>query len=242
MDDVCEFPKYKKEPEASEIIYKENQLIQRANNIIVSSNWLKHVITKRYEINKNIHLINNAIDQNFLNKKTLHKEISYPSQKKYTDIMYIGTISEWLNFELIEKALDKYSELRLILIGPISSSIPKSNQIIHLGSKEHGELPLFMGKADALIMPFIVNDLILSVNPVKLYEYIFAGKPVITCNYKEINQFEKFVYAYNNDDEFLQFINELMIGNLQVKSKEKRINFLNSNSWKQRSLEISKII
>ncbi|WP_299159457.1 glycosyltransferase [uncultured Tenacibaculum sp.] len=242
MDDVCEFPKYKKEPEASKIINKEKKFVERANNIIVSSNWLKQVIYKRYGIKKNIHLINNAIDQNFLHKNLLNKEISYPLKKAYVDIMYIGTISEWLNFEIIQKALDDFSELRLILIGPLGSEIPTHNRIIHLGAKAHVELPLFMAKADALIMPFIVNDLILSVNPVKLYEYIFAGKPVITCNYKEIEQFNEFVYAYNDDEDFLQLINNLMLGNLSVKSKEERTNFLKINSWKERSLDISKII
>lgn len=242
MDDICEFPQYKKEPYASKIIYCEGLLVDRANSIIVSSNWLKHVIIKRYKTEKDIHIINNALDQNFLCNPVSTKKISYPPKQYYTDIMYIGTISEWFNFNLIQKGLSKYSDLRLILVGPSSFPIPKNNRIIHLGSKEHSELPSYMAQADALIMPFIVNDLILSVNPVKLYEYIYSGKPIITCNYKEIEQFKEFVFPYDNDEDFIIIINKLILKQLNIKSEEERIKFLYGNTWKERSLEIIKII
>lgn len=49
---------------------------------------------------------------------------------------------------------------------------------------------------DCLIMPFILNDIISDVDPVKLYEYISMGKNIISVKYREVKRFEKFVYFY----------------------------------------------
>lgn len=242
MDDVCEFPHNKKDQNIAAITEKERRLVERANNVIVSSNWLKTVISNRYALESNITVVNNALDHNFLNKNIFKKEINYPKKNNHTDIMYIGTISEWFNFDLITNILKKTSNLRLILIGPLAVDIPKHNRIIHLGSKNHSDLPLYMSKTDALVMPFVINDLVLSVNPVKLYEYIFSGKPVISCNYEEINQFNEFVYTYDDENDFFKLINDLTLGKLLVNSKKEREDFLYKNTWAERSSEISKII
>lgn len=242
MDDVCEFPHNKKDQNILATIKKERQLVERANNVFVSSNWLKKVILNRYDLKTNITVVNNALDHNFLNKKTFKKEIYYPKKNNHRDIMYIGTISEWFNFDLIVYVLKKISNLRLILIGPLAVDIPKHDRIIHLGSKNHSDLPLYMNKTDALVMPFVINDLVLSVNPVKLYEYIYSGKPIISCNYEEINQFNEFVYTYDNENDFLKLMDNLILGKLKVRSKKEREDFLCKNTWAKRSLDISKII
>ena len=47
------------------------------------------------------------------------------------------------------------------------------------------------------MMPFILNELIESVDPVKLYEYINFEKNIICIKYDEILRFKDFVYFYN---------------------------------------------
>jgi teichuronic acid biosynthesis glycosyltransferase TuaH len=196
----------------------------------------------RYKLNKNIDVINNAISNSFFNIEYCQEEIVYPQKNEFIDLLYIGTISQWFNFELMLKSLNQFKNIRLILIGPTDVTIPESESIIYIGSKKHSELHKYMENADALIMPFIVNDLIKSVNPVKLYEYIYSGKPVITCSYSEIDQFDQFVFRYETDEQFFNLIQKLINKELMVRSEVDRLNFLQINTWQKRTDEILKIL
>ena len=57
-------------------------------------------------------------------------------------------------------------------------------------------------------MPFKLNDIIRDVDPVKLYEYISMGKPVISVYYKEVNQFRDFVFS-TFPDELIRILDAL---------------------------------
>ena len=88
-----------------------------------------------------------------------------------------------------------------------------------------------MRYAKALIMPFKVNELIKSVNPVKIYEYIWMGLPVIAPYYGETEKFSDYIYLYNNPDDFIK-----------KKTKEENRLFAESKQWKNRCQEILKIL
>jgi glycosyltransferase involved in cell wall biosynthesis len=238
MDDLCEFPGIKGSALEVRLRESEKMLCDRADCIFASSAFLKNILQTRYPSIKEIRVINNALDKSFLEKQSIETVTDYPEKSGFTDLLYIGTISEWFDFKLLSDALETFPSLRIILIGPAKTALPAHERMIHLGSRPHASLPAYMQQADALIMPFVINDLILAVNPVKLYEYIISGKAVITCNYEEIRPFGKYVYAYNSKDEFLALINTLIKAELTVESEDSRRAFLNRNTWQGRLNEI----
>ena len=99
-----------------------------------------------------------------------------------------------------------------------------------------------MEHSDALIMPFVLNELILSVNPVKLYEYIYSSKPCLAPRYGESEAFGDYVYLYESKEECCRTINELINGKGAKHSKDENITFALSNTWKERVEQIEKII
>ena len=84
-------------------------------------------------------------------------------------------------------------------------------------------------------MPFKLNELITSVDPVKLNEYINYNKPIISIYYDEIKRFSPFVSFYENKED-LNSLLESMIKNKFPKkySDKQRIEFLESNTWDER--------
>ena len=96
---------------------------------------------------------------------------------------------------------------------------------------------------DCMIMPFILNEIVLAVDPVKLYEYIGLGKCIISVRYPEIERFEDFVYFYEDDSSLLNLVENLKLKGYPPKYNEKmQKDFLRENSWKQRIDEINKVI
>jgi sulfatase maturation enzyme AslB (radical SAM superfamily) len=87
-------------------------------------------------------------------------------------------------------------------------------------------------------MPFKINDLILSVDPVKLYEYVNFNKNIITVHYEEIERFHEFVHFYNDTEEYLSVIKELKGNNTLKYSNEQRQKFLVENTWNKRVEQI----
>lgn len=242
MDDYFTFPEQQIDQISLSIIKKnEPLLLQRANKVFCSSLNLKEkLITRNQTIDKDkIYVVNNGITI-----YSQEEEVSIPNEirevfKKYPlNLCYIGTISEWFDFQLLTNTIDKHENLALILFGPIDIQLPKHERIIHLGAVPHQYIYGIMREAGVMIMPFLLNDLIYSVNPVKLYEYIYCKKIIIARKYPEVLKFEDYVYLYDNDAEFAELITNYCKKELSLKKeKEEYINFGFDNTWSERVKE-----
>ena len=100
-----------------------------------------------------------------------------------------------------------------------------------------------MKLSDALIMPFKINELIRSVNPVKLYEYIYSNKPIIAPLYTESKPFNKYVYLYDSKKELFDLVNSVECGNLVTKcTNDENMAFVLKNTWDYRVSEIIELL
>ena len=101
-------------------------------------------------------------------------------------------MSHWFDFDTLLYCLENNSNIEFHIIGPLHVDVArfKHNRLFFHGVINHSELQAYVEKYDALIMPFIINDLILSVDPVKLYEYINFNKPIFSIYYDEIKDFQ----------------------------------------------------
>ena len=233
MDDVLEFkcsPAIRQQQEKLEAA-----LCRDADLVLASSDYLKKKLETRYGTT-NIKVVNNAISLNIEEIQPLPTAIDQLFQSSRKKMVYIGTISSWFNFDLLIKILNQNPNLELILFGPTEVTIPDHPQIKYAGVAEHKYVSSIMSKADALIMPFVVNELIKSVNPVKAYEYIYAHKPVLMPFYEEVDKFKEYIYLYHNEEEATQLLNRLANGELAPKaSLENSQQFALKNNWKNRA-------
>jgi teichuronic acid biosynthesis glycosyltransferase TuaH len=149
--------------------------------------------------------------------------------------VYIGTIASWMDWSLIMSSLEKDDSYVYHFVGPTEIPIPAHPRIIAYGPKPHHTVKKIMSEADILIMPFLVSELIESVNPVKLYEYIFSGKPCISVRYGESIVFEDYVYLYNGIDEYLNVLKLIDENDFKAKSSLPEAEaFCKANTWEAR--------
>ena len=231
MDDMIAFaPMHRKE----NILQFEKKLVERANTVIVSSDWLKSVLSKRNPgFASKLHIIKNGFDGNIVQEEQhLHNQL-------YT-FCYFGTISHWFNFDILVKSLADFPDIQYLLVGPVSpgTTIPKHDRIVHVPAVEHGELYEKTKHADAFIMPFKINDIVLAVDPVKLYEYINFNKNILCVEYPEVERFKPFVFFYNSYESFCNQIKKMKETTDTNYSNEDRLDFLRFNTWEQRAKEI----
>lgn len=232
MDDMLAFNKEKHY--VDRVSAQEKEAIKKSDIILATSNRLKEILARRYPERKHdIVLVRNGYDG----------EIAIPHlterKGRYT-FCYFGTISHWFNFDFILKSLNDFPDIEYMLVGPVEggTTIPSHDRIKHIPPVQHDQLEEVTMHADAFIMPFQINELILSVDPVKLYEYINFNKNILCVEYPEITRFSDFVFFYTDYDSFAKQIREMK--NLQTVKytiEERRL-FLARNNWQKRGDQI----
>lgn len=208
---------------------EERRLVERADIVFASSLKLKEKLLSLCP-DKNIVLIRNG----YSNISLLAPEIS--KEKDCYTLGYIGTISEWFDNHVVTESLKKYSGINYNMIGPVADHERiEDSRVNYSGVVEHGNLGNYVKELDCLIMPFIVNEIILYVDPVKLYEYIAWGKCIIASWYPEIDRFKDFVYFYHNEQEYMELIAELISKGFPAKfTQSMQEKFLKENTWDAR--------
>jgi len=250
MDDILEFPGVRSNPSRMENLRKrENSLVQRADVVLASSEHLREKLIQRYGEIKQITVVNNALDLGsaMSTDSPLEKNISEPVLSQFRKasraVTYIGTISEWMDWGIVLGSLEKFSEITYFFFGAVETAMPKHDRILSFGPVEHSLVFPIMGLSDALVMPFKVNELIRSVNPVKLYEYIYSGKPAIAPRYPETERFGGYVTLYANKDEYFAFLHKVIKKEIRSTADPgERRNFVSSNTWEKRGETITGII
>lgn len=241
MDDQVELKS--KERDKQRVAKYEQQLYNRADVIIASSNHLRSVLQNKYG-QKKITVVNNAIKDDFKSECTeLPVDIRRKIEPDCINLTYIGTISNWMDFDLLRSLVQNNPGLRINLFGPVDiKQKPAINGVMFHGPIDHKYVSGVMSASDILIMPFIVNDLIKSVNPVKLYEYVYCGKLCMAPLYEESLPFRDYVMLYSSMDEANLIVGRYANNTIKLHNKVDCEQFALSNTWSHRMEEIKKVI
>ena len=151
------------------------------------------------------------------------------------------------HFESLKYTLKHLKNIEYHINRPLTTKLQltsyQKENIKFYGSMEHNELFSLTENFDCLILPFNLNELIYSVDPVKLYEYINFNKPIISVYYEGLKRFESYTYFYTNKEELLNILEYMVSNGFKRKySSEQRIEFLNNNTWEIRGEKIRKAL
>ncbi len=220
-----------------ELIHQHNVLLEKANLITVSAQKLYDSIDENYR--EKILLLPNAVDEEFLTSiettKTIPNEIKLIRNNYKRIIGYYGAIAPWVDFELIEYLLKQNKSDFYLFIGPVFDTSEKVayllnnyENILFIKEMPRENIISYLKIFDKCIIPFIKNNITDSVSPVKVYEYLAAGKDVVSTNILECEKIE-YIDVASNKEEFSK--------NLQLSSKQKKSiikDYVLENLWSKR--------
>ncbi|MCX7625208.1 MAG: glycosyltransferase [Candidatus Sumerlaeaceae bacterium] len=125
---------------------------------------------------------------------------------------YIGSVSDRLDYELIVALAERFRHASVVLVGPIRMSeerLPLRPNIFYLGLKPHSQLPAYAQHFAVALIPFVINESTVKLNPVKTLEYLAAGIPVVSTAIPDVMRFfSHAVYIAKDHDEFLRYVEE----------------------------------
>ena len=136
-------------------------------------------------------------------------------------IGFIGAISGYkVDFTLLRQVATARPDWSLVLIGDIGEGDPwtDSSQLkglknIHLlGPRPYSTLPSYLKGLDVALLPNNVNEYTDSMFPMKFFEYLSAGKPVVSVNLKAIQDFSDVASIARSEEEFISAIEKALNG------------------------------
>lgn len=156
---------------------------------------------------------------------------------------YYGALTRWLDYDLLRQLAKMRSDLSFVLLGPdydnslVSSEILNIENIHWLGVKPYPQIPDYLHYFDVAIIPFQVNKITHSTSPLKLFEYMAGGKPVVITPMQESMRYQGVLVAQDADD-FSSKIDQAM----QLKNDPQYLSLIDQvarqNTWDIRAQQI----
>lgn len=126
----------------------------------------------------------NAADEEIFQGSTFERPAEFEVGRRA--LLYIGTLSgDWLSWEHLAAA-GRVPGARVYLIGDLPHQKRLPEGVISLGTRDVTSLPRYLAHADAALIPFKLGKVSDAVSPIKVFEYLFMGCPVVATPLPEL--------------------------------------------------------
>ena len=195
---------------------KYNNMLQDKENVfvIVTADRLeKDIIEKRGK--EKLAFSCNGVDYEHFN----HINTEFKFDKDFENILkmkkpiigYYGALANWMDYDLVKYLAKNRPNYNIVFFGvKYDDSLEKSkvldyNNVFFLGKRDYKVLKNYAEKFDVCTIPFKINDITKATSPVKLFEYMALGKPIVTTQMDECKKYKSVMIA-NDEKEFLDLI------------------------------------
>jgi len=225
------------------MLAQEERLTRLADLVVTTSQRLWE---EKKDFNHNCLLIRNAAD--FAHFAAFFGQVPLSLQGLNKPVIgYFGAISEWFDGQLIEYLAQKRPGYSFVLIGSTYGAdiqnLALLPNVYFLGELPYQKLPGYLHAFDVCLIPFKVNPLTEATDPVKFYEYLCAGKPVVSVPLPELLPYraEGLVYLASTAEGFLEAIEVALAENASEKMEQRR-RFARRNNWARRVAALKEAI
>lgn len=217
----------------------EETLFKKSTMVTVTAEALRKKVQAVRPWQTNIPLIPNGADPEVFNYRN-NGEAPTDLKRAPVTLGYFGSLAEWWIDDrlLCDLAGRLDGQGAINLIGPCKQEyrdlFSKYENIAVLGQKRHDELPHYLSKFDVALIPFRVIPVTESTSPVKAYEYLFGGKPIVSTDLPEVRHLP-YTFCSKTNDDFLS--NALKASQVQI-DPTRLDEFRVLNSWESRFREL----
>ena len=165
-------------------------------------------------------------------------------------IGFVGAISSYkLDFELIRAVALRHREWQFVFIGPQSEGEPSTDlsklcgltNVHWLGPKPYSQLPRFLAAFQCAWLPLQCNAYTRAMFPMKFFEYLFAGLPVVSTRIHALRSFEAICSLCSPDPlEFSQQLQRVLRG--EGSGLEKRLSGIEGYTYAGRTRRMLKLL
>lgn len=162
---------------------------------------------------------------------------------------YTGSIDDRLDFDLILKLADRFSHGSLVFVGAVSPRLSAqarqalvSRSNIHLlGSRSRTALPGYVRYLDVALMPYADDVFTRHQSPMKAWEYLYAGPPIVGTASPELRHYPPPLVNYADSADQMPALVERALADPAFGRDERR-RFALANTWEDRAAQIDALV
>ncbi len=213
LDDSFAFPLIRDHPRVlagNKSFYR--YMMNRSSAVIAVSRELARKYAALY--GRPVHVVRNGVDvEHFRPQDPARRPPAVPEMAGIPRpvLMYTGSINSWVDLPLLLRLAGARPGCSLVLIGHYYEGTVDAGlwrelldrpNVYWLRSRPYGLLPGYLHRASALLLPRTGAEHSRASDPLKLYEYLSTGKPVVSTALPAVEDFRAFVYVSENREGF----------------------------------------
>ncbi len=240
VDNYEAFPTYRDDP--GWLMAREERLCRNADLVFCTSRALYE---SRREFNpENTFLVHNVGDAEHFGAALLDST-EVPEEIASLEgpvVGFVGAVSDYkLNMEWLIRTAEARPEWNLVVIGPVGMADPTTEvgalralKNVHLlGRRDYQELPKYLKGFDVAVIPYRLNAYTESVFPIKFFEFLATGKPVVISDLPALREFSEYVGVARDAGEFIEWC-EAYLEDDDPEERAARVEVARLHSWPQR--------
>ncbi len=216
------------------LVEQEVELVDDADLVIVSAQalWDKWAVRNAKTL-----LARNGADIAHFQRKipAAAPPIAIPPSR--TIVGFFGAIDSWFDVELLAFAAAERPHYFFAILGAIyEGAVEKLSALTNVrlyGHQPYADLPACLRLFDVCIIPFKINAVTKATDPVKFYEYIAGGKPVVATRLPELEPYRAVAYLAGGPEDFTRLL-DTAVAEDDAKRIEQRQAVARENSWAAR--------
>ena len=219
----------------------EINLLKRADHVFTTALPLKAYCEK---FNPNTVYFSNVVDFEHFASGDINTEEEPPDLKEIPRprLVYHGVLSDYkVDFQLLLDAARLKKDWHWVIIGeerqgqksPLVEQLRELKNVHFLGYKSYEELPRYLQRMDVGLLPSLLNEYTRSMFPMKFYEYIAAGLPVVSTPLDFTKEIKEALKISGNLSDFIDGI-QIQINKGLISYKDREI-FVSDKRWEIRT-------
>jgi glycosyltransferase involved in cell wall biosynthesis len=232
---------------------EEKALIRKADIVTVNSRSLYNL--KKHPDRK-MHIVPLGFDiDSFKKKSTLPIAIKKIPQPK---VLYVGNLTYRLDFALLHSVIRALPFVSFVFVGdylpvePDDTILNTKKQLDKLKKLPNAYFPGRFSRNDIKSIIQDSNICIIPYNirhtfnkycyPMKLMEYFYLGKPVISTNIIEVSRYHDLVFVALDTSQFIQHIQYILTHGWKRNNQKRQNMIAKRNSWESKIQAITNCI
>jgi glycosyltransferase involved in cell wall biosynthesis len=214
----------------------ERGILEGADAVVATSRALERRLRAS---NRPVTLVPNGCDVEYFSS------IGPRPRKARPTVGYYGCIADWFDSDLVADVAQRRPDWDFVLIGPTYladlTRLPTLPNVSFPGLVPYGELLGRIEAFDVFLLPFRRSPLTEAANPIKAFEVMATGRPLVSVPLPELEPFGDLVRVGSGPVEFERHIEEAL-READADVVHRRREFARRNSWDARAAELEKLV
>lgn len=223
--------------EARRLRQEEETLLTRCDVALAVS---PRLLERFSRIQPHTYLQENAVDADFFSPASLDAAAPHPACASLPRprLGFTGQVDDRLDPDLIERIATALPQASLVLTGRIAATAEESRlralpNVYLTGYVPYDQLPSVARELDVLLVPYRQTQLTQSCNPLKVYEYLATGRPVVSTDLEGLGATREVIRVASTHDAFIAAVREALAH--PEAGREARLAAAKANSWEDRT-------